>query len=104
MEFPLVRLTKLRASPTAACPAGNRDEYRLGATDNLTSLPVDYVLVGYLLARPCVGHEVRIFRVDRNGLPLPGSFVSTAVHHLPSAGFVTANSVYRLEFLEENPA
>jgi pyridoxal/pyridoxine/pyridoxamine kinase len=97
MELPLVQLTKLRASPTAVCPAGNWDEYRLGAADNSTSLPVDYVLVGYLLTPPQVGHVVRIIRVSRNGVPVLGVFVSTVVQQLIAEGFVTENSVYRLE-------
>jgi hypothetical protein len=98
MELPLVQLTKLSASPTAVCPAGNWDEYRLGAADNSTSLPVDYALLGYLLVPPRVGHEVQIIRVSRNGVPVFGVFISTVVQQLIEEGFVTENSVYRLEY------
>lgn len=104
MEFPLVQLTKLRACPNAACPSGNWDEYHLGAADNSTSLPVDYVLVGYLLAPPHVGQQVKVLRVSRNGLPVLGIFTSTAVQQLTRDGFVTENSVYRLQLFDENRA
>lgn len=104
MEFPLVQLTKLRVSPNAACPSGNWAEYRLGAADNSTSLPVDYVLVGYLVARPQSGQPVKVLRISRNDVVTPGLFVSTVVQQLTNDGFVTENSVYRLEFLDENRA
>ena len=104
MGFPLAQLTKLRARPCAASPSGNWEDYRLGAADNATSLPVDYVLVGYLLAPPRVGQQVSLLRVRRNGVPVLGIFASTVVQQLTADGFVTDNSVYRLEFLKENRA
>jgi hypothetical protein len=93
----LIRLTKLRAAPDARVPAGSWNTYAPGSWLNTESLPVDYVLIGLLLAPIEPGQPVRIFRLVRNGLHQLGLFRSTPVAEVLPEGFRTANSVYRIE-------
>jgi hypothetical protein len=99
LAYPLVRLTKLRASDSPQCAAGIWGEYQLGGINQHVSLPVDYTLTGYLLGPVVVGQNAVILRVTRNDVPVLGQFVSTKVVALTDTGFITTNSVYRLEFL-----
>jgi len=95
-----VELTKLRASPHAAEPPGNWNEYQSGDLSNTTSPPVDYTLTGILLVPPRIGFRVKVLRVIRNDVHVPGMFESTEVVELAHEGFITRNSVYRLERLK----
>jgi hypothetical protein len=94
--YRFVELTKLRAIPHATSQPGNWDEYRPGDSSNTTSPPVDYQLIGILLGPPRVGDQVRLLRTSRNGVAVPGVFVSTTVAAIDNDKFVTANSVYRM--------
>jgi hypothetical protein len=93
--YTFVELTKLRASPQPCSQPGCWNEYRLGEGSNHGSLPVDYVLCGVLVSPPRVGERVRVMRVTRNGIAVPGLFESTVVVDTTDEGFTTLNSVYR---------
>jgi hypothetical protein len=95
--YNFVELTKVRANPKACSQPGRWNEYRLGDSSNSTSLPVDYVLLGVLVAPPRVGDRVKIMRLSRNGVGVPGIFESTVVVDVADGGFTTLNSVYRLQ-------
>ena len=97
LQYPLVRLTKLRQVPTAQVPSANWDNFVPGSWTNQESLPVDYELVGFLLSSVRVGCAVQILRLERNGVREPGVFESTPVVTVHRDGFQTRNSVYRLE-------
>ena len=94
-----VKLTKVKATENPLSPPGRWDEYEPGSPANITSLPVDYVMVGILLTPITIGKSVRLLRFERNGVPVLGTFQSTPVARLTDDGFATANSVYRLEVL-----
>ena len=94
-----VELTKLRATPGAEVQPGNWNTYECGAENNGASLPVDYVLTGFLLEPVQLGKTVRILRTTRNGVSLIGRFESTVVVQISDEGFWTRNSIYRLRRL-----
>src|SRR3569833_3718078 len=94
-----VKLTKVKATENPLSPPGRWDEYKPGASANTTSLPADYVMVGIFLTPITVGKSVRMLRIERNGVPVLGTFQSTPVARLTDDGFATANSVYRVEVL-----
>ncbi|HYG35736.1 MAG TPA: hypothetical protein VEC99_13180 [Clostridia bacterium] len=96
-----VRLTKLRESAHPQVRAGRWDTYRPGAWDNTESLPVDYEMVGVLVAPPLVGKRVELLRLERNGEPALGVFVSSPVTEVNHTWFATRNSVYRIEVLHD---
>ncbi len=94
----LVELTKLAATPGAQAQPGSWDTYLQGE-ENAASLPVDYTLVGFLLAPPAIGRCVEVLRLERNNVISLGMFATTEVQHLTPDGFATRNSVYRLRAL-----
>jgi hypothetical protein len=102
--YPLVELTKLRASPEAISPPGRWDEYRPGDNTNDTSLPVDYSLIGILSLPPRVGGQVKVLRLARNGVVVPGVYESTEVVAVGAEGYTTLNSVYDLKVLPHPPS
>lgn len=96
-----VQLTKLRAAPDAEVQPGDWETYICGSYLNATSLPVDYVLTGFLLEPIQLGKSVRVLRISRNGIPALGVFESTNVVLITEDGFITRNSVYRLRVESE---
>lgn len=79
-------------------PASAPKEYRYGVAANEGSLPIWYAVEGWLLQLPLPGRAVRVLRVVRNGLTVPGIFVSSHVITIPRPNeFTTLNSVYRWE-------
>jgi hypothetical protein len=69
-----------------------------GAISGSGSLPSGYWLVGWLLRVPIIGQQVYVLRITRNGVVVPGCFVSTEVLAVPSEHeFHTVNSVYHWE-------
>lgn len=99
ISCPLVRLTKIGCPAKPQLPPGRWDTYEPGEINQDVSLPVDYVLVGYLLTPVLTGECVRVLRVERNGVSVLGAYQSTPVIALTPDGFATTNSTYRLEYL-----
>jgi hypothetical protein len=53
-----------------------------------------------MLRPPAIGERVRVLRVIRNGVFVPGDFTSTVVTVIPAEGeFHTGNSIYRWEVI-----
>jgi len=93
----LVKITKLRQSEQPLARSGNWDTYIPGSWSNTDSLPVDYVMIGFLVCPPVVGSQVQLVRLIRNGVRVTGIFTSTAVVSVAVDGFTTKNSVYLME-------
>lgn len=101
MNPTLVRVTKLGEAEEARVRAGDWDSYVPGGGDlNSESLPVDYEMVGYFSDPPIPGTAMSLFRINRNGVSVPGVFTSSAIRRII---VLTENSVYRLEAIEGEP-
>ena len=92
-----VKITKRCRTENAIAEPGDWDNYRIGRADNETSLPVDYVLIGFMDTPLAVGEVCKVLRVERNGTVAIGVFQSTAIQQVFDGGFVTRNSVYIVE-------
>ena len=92
-----VKITKRCRTENAIAEPGNWDSYRIGQADNEKSLPVDYVLIGFMDTPLAVGEVCKVLRVDRNGITVLGVCESTPIQELYDGGFVTRNSVYIVE-------
>ena len=97
IEWPprFVRLLKVAAVPNPSAPTMEASDYNYGAPNLEGSLPVNYTIDGWLLGLPQTGEPVRVLRVARGGVVLPGIYSSTKVVDVPGDGvFLTMNSVY----------
>jgi len=97
--YPAVTVTKLRACPEAAFPPGVWGVHLEGSSENDTSLPADYTVMGLMLQGPRIGGPVIVLRLCRNDAALPGVFQSSAVTDVQGDTFQTANSVYEIKYL-----
>ncbi|HWA27540.1 MAG TPA: hypothetical protein VG734_17930 [Lacunisphaera sp.] len=87
-----------------ATPSGDPRTYGYGVLNLGVSLPVDFVIVGWLMNTPVVGEIVRVLRVTRNSTIMPGIFTTTEVTKIPRSGeFHTANSIYLWSEIAEAP-
>ncbi len=93
----VVRLVKLRPAGNPSAESGNWNTYVPGSADNATSLPIDYEMIGVLLEPPVVGGQVKLLRLERNGVRSMGLFESTRITSVNGNEFTTQNSVYRWE-------
>jgi len=98
--YPFTKTTKRRRTENASHEPGCWDNYQIGRSDNATSLPVDYCLIGFLAEPLKVGEACKVMRVERNGITVRGVFESTPIQELFDGGFVTQNSVYNVEPIE----
>ena len=93
--FRFVRVRKIAQVRVPVNPAADPRTYPYGRHCSTDSLPVEYWLLGWMLLPPVVGEPVRVLRVARNGISMPGHFITTDVMEVPAAGeFHTMNSVY----------
>lgn len=93
-----VRVRKISQVNVPVNPAATAQSYPYGGISSSDSLPVDYWLVGWMLQPPVVGEPTRVLRVARNGIVIPGHFITSDVMEVPAVGvFHTMNSVYRWE-------
>lgn len=100
----MVEVTKLRACNHPCARPGNSNSYPIGGISSTHSLPVDYRMVGYELGVAQIRKPFRLFRISRNGVHVPGVFVSSPVSAITKDGFVTLNSVYRVRQLPARTA
>lgn len=98
----LVRVVKLREAERPLAPAGSWATYVPGGA-NRESLPIDYEIVGCLLAPIANGGCLHVLRLERNGVGRLGEFRSTRIQSVDTARdtegallVVTQNSVYRV--------
>ena len=90
-----VSVMKVDAGDVPAAEAGDLRTYYFGHVNPGRSLPITYSLEGWLVAPPKVGAVVQVLRTWRNGVALPGIFISTPVTAVPNEGeFHTVNSKY----------
>ncbi len=96
LKFVLMR--KVAPAVVPLHPAADPRDHSFGVASDAESLPSEYSVIGWLLRPPAVGQQVHVLRVARNGVVVPGCFVSTEVTAVPGEGeFHTLNSVYRWE-------
>lgn len=96
-----VRICKLAESPDPIAPAAAVAQHRYGAASCHESLPIRYSIEGWLLRAPLPGAPVRVLRVTRNSVAVPGIYASSEVVSIPSASeFTTLNSIYHWQEIE----
>ena len=71
-------------------------------TDDHLSPPVEYEITGWIASDIKVGESLLINRETRNGVNVPGMFVTSPVQSIGKSndkliGFTTKNSVYTVE-------
>ena len=92
-----IRLRKISPTNGPDCAPGDPVAYPYGSISAAgQSLPVEYVLEGWLVREPAVGERVEVLRCVRNGVDCPGYFTSTVVTAVYEGEFHTRNSVYLL--------
>lgn len=58
-----------------------------------------FYIEGHILSDIIVGNSVSIFKTNKNGLEEYGYFYTSAVMEITKDGFLTQNSVYKVEKL-----
>lgn len=97
-----VELIKLRLSDTASIVPAEWGNFQPGKHCP-HSLPNGYTLTGFLLEYPKVGRHLKILRVCRNGVKIPGIYTSSTVTDINGDRLHTQNSVYQLRYIELSP-
>jgi hypothetical protein len=92
-----VKITKLAELPNAKVTSAKWENHVPGGNDNTLSLPVAYVVEGTLEVDIVCGQSVRMLRTKRNGVEMPGYFVTSPVTELGDGSFKTFNSEYKIE-------
>ena len=88
-----VSIKKLSAVETPALSTATKDEFVPGAW-NTKSPPVDYTVEATLLSDIEVGKPAAMLREKRNGVEVPGIWVTSNVLEIDQNKFYTENSVY----------
>jgi hypothetical protein len=60
---------------------------------------ISFYIEGRVMSEIMVGKPVVIFKINKNGIPDYGYFYSSIVIEVTENGFVTQNSVYKVEKL-----
>ena len=98
-----VKIRKLAPTDQPWLPTPAPEAYIAGVDNPGVSLPVAYEIEGELLRDVVIGESMSAFRRKRNGVEVPGLFVSTPVVSLEEltdrAVVKTANSVYEVILL-----
>ena len=95
----LVKITKIKAAENAEYATPDWKDYAIGKLNGNMSIPVDYYLEGYLLRDVQVGEHVLVERISRNGEKIGGFFSTSQVTEIYDGGFVTLNSVYKMDYI-----
>lgn len=98
-----VRLTKIKASENPEYATPHWNSYKHGVINKATSIPVDYWVEGYLVEPIKVGEYAVIERVIRNGERVSGFMTTSRILEVNGDIFETLNSIYKIEYLEEEP-
>jgi len=95
----MYKITKLKSVKNPIFPtADTHDEYRESLVSDVdVSPPVDYWIIGELLAQPTVGRSLMMKRYIRNGVEIDGFFSTSCVTEITETGFCTMNSEYLME-------
>ena len=91
-----VRLSKIGRAPGGAepCPI---QYYSSGIFAGIMSLPIDYVMDGYLLEVPRLNGVILLQRHVRNGVVRRGMFRSSTIRRIDYDVIVTQNSIWRVQ-------
>ena len=91
-----VRLSKIGRAPGGAepCPI---QYYSSGIFAGIMSLPIDYVMDGYLLEVPRLNGVILLQRHVRNGVVRRGMFRSSTIRRIDYDTIVTQNSIWRVQ-------
>ena len=97
-----VRLTKLSPCENPELRSAAKEEYeRVRENNGLLnapfSLPTDYYVEGFMHKTPTVGERLFISRINRNGIAVDGITCTSEVQSITEDGFITLNSIYKLE-------
>ena len=95
----LVEVTKINVPHIVEVMTADKEDYVCGEL-NLLSPFVGYTLKGFLLEEPQVGGQIRIDRVQRNGIDCPGYFCSSYIQNIEGDTITTCNSVYKITHKE----
>ena len=97
-----VCITKLQESPHPNFKAASKDEWHCGES-NLhvnKSIPVEYVVRGYLTEDVRVGIPMSAVRYERNGFASDGIILTSNIVKIKGNQVETLNSVYLVEQLD----
>jgi hypothetical protein len=89
-----IELTKVASTDSARAAPADPASYVPGKASK-ESLPLEHSIKGWLRSPPTVGKSLVIDRTERNGVPVIGLFVSSAVVTFDAERIQTVNSVYR---------
>jgi hypothetical protein len=91
-----VRLSKIGRAPGGAepCPI---QYYSSGIFAGIMSMPINYVMDGYLMESPQTKGVIRLRRYVRNGVVRRGMFRSSTIRSINSDLIETQNSVWRVQ-------
>ena len=94
-----IRIQK-RAEVSGGAPARPKIDHIDGQEQPVGfSLPLDYEIEGELIGSIVVGSPVAVARDTRNGVKMPGQFITSTVTEVTETSFHTRNSVYNYKFL-----
>ena len=96
----LIYIEKL-AEVEGGIPARSMEEHIMGESNdsNVSSIPIEYNVEGYLMLDIEVNKRVVINRTKRNGEEVSGVLISSPVTEVGDNYFKTQNSVYMYKFL-----
>ena len=95
-----VKLTKISATENPKYPTPDSKSYEYGQLNEKVSIPNDYWVIGELINPIKVGTCVCVARENRNGVQAEGLFRTSTVKCIGENIFETANSKYKVEYLD----
>jgi hypothetical protein len=96
MRGDFVRLSKIGRAPGGAepCPI---QYYSSGIFAGIMSMPINYVMDGYLMESPQTKGVILLRRYVRNGVVRRGVFRSSTIRRIDYDTIVTQNSIWRVQ-------
>jgi hypothetical protein len=93
LHIKFIELRKVSATDSPSFPPTDPALYVAGSP-SIGSIPVNHSIKGWLRSGPAIGESLIIDRTERNGVPVLGIFVSSAVITFDEKRIQTLNSVY----------
>jgi hypothetical protein len=95
MPLKYVSVAKVAENSFPEEHAGDLRAYYFGPSNPKAVLQLNYSIEGWLVAEPTLGSTVQVLRTVRNGVAIPGLFVSSPVTAVPNGQeFHTADAKY----------
>jgi hypothetical protein len=91
-----VRLSKIGCTPGGEPPCPMQ-YYASGIFSGLMSMPIDYVMDGYLMKSPRPKGIIVLRRYVRNGVVRRGMFTSSTIRRINHDLIETQNSIWRVQ-------